>query len=117
MQFWLARTTTECCGHPLRWKWPWFVEDSEANGQVEPRGFVGPVIASAEASTLRLRDALRPRTEMPLTDSSFPSGTGSEGRPRRFPCARARWRPATARSFNRSRSNWLSAATPSELAP
>ena len=27
---------------------------------------------------------------MPLTDSSFPTGTGSEGRPRRFPCARAR---------------------------
>ena len=43
--------------------------------RLERRGFVGPVIASAEASIWRLRDALRPaRTEMPFTDSSFPSG-------------------------------------------
>ena len=65
--------------------------DSEAKGQASTEGFCR---ASARqrwrvdrATPRRLAPS---RTDIPFTASSFPTGTGSEGRPRRFPCARAR---------------------------
>ena len=98
-------------GPPRSFKGTLVCADSEAKGQASMEGFCR---ASARqrwrvdrATPRRLAPS---RTEIPFTASSFATGTGSDGRPRRFPCARARSRPAIVRSFRRSRSNWLRAA-------
>ena len=53
--------TTECCGHPTCSRWPDFRGLLRRKVRLERRGFVGPVIASAEASTSPLRDVSHPR--------------------------------------------------------
>ena len=101
-----ARTNDRMIGPPRSFKVALDCGESEAKGQASTEGFCR---ASARhrwrvdrATPRRLAPS---RTEMPFTASSFPTGTGSDGRPRRFPCARARSRPAIVRSFRRSRSN------------
>jgi hypothetical protein len=84
--------------------------DSEAKGQIATEGSCRASARQRWRVDLATPRRFAPgRPEMP-TDSSLPSGTGSDGRPRRFLCARARCKPATVRSFNRSRSKWLRAA-------
>ena len=53
--------TTECCGQPTRPRWPDFRRLQWRKVRLERRGFVGPVIASAEASTWRHPGVWRPR--------------------------------------------------------
>jgi hypothetical protein len=92
--------------------------DSKAKGQASTEGFCR---ASARqrwrverATPRRLAPS---RTEIPFTASSFATGTGSDGRPRRFPCARARSKPAIVRSLSRSRSNLTQRRENCELEP
>ena len=101
-----ALTNDRMIGPPRSFKVAPDCGESEAKGQASTEGFCR---ASARhrwrvnrATPRRLAPS---RTEMSFTASSFPTGTGSDGRPRRFPCARARSRPAIVRSFRRSRSN------------
>jgi hypothetical protein len=89
-----ARTNDRMIGPPPCWRWHSFVKISEAKGQASTEGFCRASARQRWRVDLATPRRLAPRrTEIPFTDSSFPTGSGSKGRPRRLPCARARARP------------------------